>query len=115
MVTFAGSSYAAPPHLFFGRYHLLDEIGKGGFSYIFRAEDTFDHNQVVAVKQLRHSGLPARCRGTARQSYRREVAMLSHLQHMRIPRLRDHSTSGSSWFLALDYIAGETLEGYLKR
>jgi serine/threonine protein kinase len=41
--------------------------------------------------------------------------MLSHLQHMRIPRLRDHSTSGSAWFLALDYIAGETLEGYLKR
>src|SRR5712691_11286335 len=101
--------------LFDGRYLLLDEVGRGSFSRVWRAEDVRDHHRLVAVKQLRQTGLPATMRGTARQAFRREAAILAHLCHERIPRFYEASLGGSLWYLVIDYIEGETLESYLKR
>ncbi|HZU03413.1 MAG TPA: serine/threonine-protein kinase [Ktedonobacteraceae bacterium] len=115
MVTFARPSHTTgAPQLFDGRYRLLAEVGKGNFSRVFRAEDVYT-DRLVAVKLLRQSGLAANMRGTARQNFRREAAILVHLCHERIPRLYEASLGGSQWYLVLDYIDGETLENYLKR
>ncbi len=116
MVALVHSSQATiAPQLFAGRYRLLQEVGKSDCSYVYQAIDTFDDNRLVAVKRLRQSGLPVGLRGAARQSYRREAAILPQLSHLRIPRLHEASLDGSLWYLVLDYIPGETLECYLKR
>ncbi len=115
MVALSVSSSPIAQRLFNDRYRFLEEIGVGSFSRVFLAQDTHEHNRLIAIKRLRQSGLPTLLRGTARQSFRREAAMLGRLRHPRIPRLRDSALGAGFWFLAIDYIAGETLEHALKR
>ncbi len=115
MVALSVSSSPIAQRLFNDRYRFLEEIGVGSFSRVFLAQDTHENNRLVAIKRLRQSGLPTLLRETARQSYRREAAILGRLRHPRIPRLRDSALGSSFWFLAIDYIAGETLEHALKR
>src|SRR5262245_37975505 len=44
-------------HLLKQRYHILKQIGKGGFGAVYRAIDTHIGNRVVAVKEMSQSGL----------------------------------------------------------
>src|SRR5690242_14033399 len=60
-----GVALAAPPaspalpsgHLLKGRYHLLKQIGQGGYGYVYKAEDTTLGKQLVAIKEMRPSGM----------------------------------------------------------
>ena len=111
------SSYAFPypasSFLLNGRYLLREQVGRGGFSRVYRAEDTFNNNRAVAVKQLRLSGLSPAVRSVARETFRREAAVLSRLRHPHIPRLHEFIMTTAGEYLVLDFIAGETLADYL--
>ncbi|TMF41630.1 MAG: serine/threonine protein kinase, partial [Chloroflexi bacterium] len=41
--------------------------------------------------------------------------MLSRLNHRNLPRIYDHFTDPTHWYVVMQYIEGETLEDYLKR
>ena len=41
--------------------------------------------------------------------------MLSRLSHRNLPRIYDHFTDATHWYIVMQYIEGETLEVYLKR
>jgi serine/threonine protein kinase len=101
--------------LFDGRYHLLSELGRGTSSRVILAEDRFNGNRQVALKQLCLYGLHPAHQQVARQCFDREVALLPQLFHPRIPGYLGHSISGWSWYLAMEYIEGETLERCLHR
>ena len=95
------------------RYHPLKEIGHGAFSRVFLAED-IQTGQPVAVKKLRQTDISPKLRSLARLSFQREARILSRLQHPQIPRLHAYDLNGLGWFLALDFIEGETLEQWLR-
>lgn len=97
-----------------GRYRLCEQVGQGGFSRVYRADDTFHEGNVVAIKQLCLSGLHPGMRTIAREILRREAATLTSLQHPQIPRLHE-LISVPGWYLVLDFIEGETLERRLAR
>src|SRR5437660_5812794 len=42
---------SASPHLFRGRYHLLEEVGRGTFSTVYRAEDR-QNGRILAIKRF---------------------------------------------------------------
>src|SRR5437867_11155528 len=47
----------APNVLLKQRYRIIGQVGQGGFGAIYKAEDTQFDNRLVAIKEIRLSGL----------------------------------------------------------
>src|SRR5690349_2912271 len=93
-----------------GRYEILEPIGLGASSTVFKARDTLI-GRIVAIKTLQ-SGLtdPA-----WRDRFLAEARIVGQLSHPRIVKLHDvgiDETSGAP-YLVMEYVVGETLEKYL--
>jgi eukaryotic-like serine/threonine-protein kinase len=93
-----------------GRYEILEPIGLGASSTVFKARDTLI-GRIVAIKTLQ-SGLtdPA-----WRDRFMAEARIVGQLSHPRIVKLHDvgiDETSGAP-YLVMEYVVGETLEKYL--
>jgi len=87
-----------------GTFELVDFIGEGGSSVVFRAERAVGSGkQVVALKLLR-TGLYSE---GAQRRFRREQAILAQLTHANIARLIEGGVSASG----IPYIAMELVEG----
>jgi eukaryotic-like serine/threonine-protein kinase len=96
-----------------GRYRLIAMLGSGGFSVVYRAQDTWQNGHEVALKQINLQGLSAEEIIEATHPFHREVSALSSLNHSQIPRIYDHFSDQNHWYLILEYIAGLTLEHFL--
>ncbi|GLV59084.1 hypothetical protein KDH_59120 [Dictyobacter sp. S3.2.2.5] len=96
------------------RYRLLNKVGEGGFSIVYRAEDIQTH-QTVAVKAVSLRGLSTQEKIEATDAFNREVTILTKLTHRSLPRLYRHFSDAECWYMVMDYIEGETLEKYLER
>lgn len=88
-----------PLQLIKSRYLIVEQAGSGGFSTVYRAEDTL-------------LGLPVAIKvGNAGDalSMRREAQFLASLKHKSIPQFRDFFAYRSTWCLAMEWIAGTCL------
>jgi eukaryotic-like serine/threonine-protein kinase len=101
------------PTLLQGRYQILKEVGTGGFGAVYKAIDTQFDNRTVAIKEIRLQGLKPNEIIDATDTFNREVNILTELRHPNLPRVYDHFTSPEHWYLAMDFIDGQTLEAYL--
>src|SRR5438874_1394692 len=97
------------------RYHLLSQVGKGGFGVIYKAADTHFGNRLVAIKQLNRRSISEQKCTAASEAFKREAQVLAHLVHPNLPRVYDFFCEGGYWYLVMDFIEGETLEAYLYR
>src|SRR5579872_2377521 len=110
--TFAG--VLRPGVLFAQRYRILEQVGEGGFGSIYKAED-LEYRRLVAIKQINLRLLSPQKMIEATDSFNREVGYLSRLKHGHIPRIYDYFTDPDHWYVVMEYIKGETLEGKLKK
>jgi eukaryotic-like serine/threonine-protein kinase len=87
------------------RYELLDKIGEGGMSVVWRARDR-ELDREVAIKLLRSyvAGDPAQSR-----RFHREARALAALAHEHIVRIYDYVSNDEQSFLVMEYIAGDNL------
>jgi len=93
-----------------GRYEILETIGSGASSTVYKARDTLI-GRIVAIKTLQ-SGLndPA-----WRERFMAEARIVGQLSHPRIVKLHDmgiDETSGAP-YLVMEYVVGQTLEQYI--
>jgi WD40 repeat protein len=95
------------------RYRLLAQIGKGGFGAVYQVEDTELGNRRVAVKEMSQRGLTPEEAQEATQAFRNEALLLASLEHPNLPRIYEQFSEGGHWYLVMDFIGGETLEGRL--
>lgn len=93
-----------------GGYRLLEEIGIGGMSVVYRAERaTADFEQTVAVKLLQRR-LHA---DDAERRFRAERQVLASLDHPNVARLLDGGVSeGGRPYLVMEYVDGQPITEY---
>ncbi len=92
------------------RFRLLDEIGRGGMSTVYRAEDLADGNRLVAVKVP----LPVFSSGVGAWSiFQREEEIGRALDHPAILRFLAPAATRRS-YVVTEYVAGVTLHEHLR-
>ena len=96
------------------RYRVLAQVGKGGFSAVYRAEDTRFNNHLVAIKAISLSGLSSTEIIEATDAFNREVVLLTNLKHPGLPRVYSQFSSAECWYMVMDFIEGVTLERHLE-
>ncbi|GME85042.1 unnamed protein product [Ambrosiozyma monospora] len=88
------------------RYQLIEQIGEGAFSVVFKALDT-QLNRLIAIKIIDKTHLKTE----QINSVLKEIAIMSKLKHDNITRLYGHLNSSQSQycFLYLEYVNGGEL------
>lgn len=102
--TFAGTAQVIDQTL--GQYHLIDELGKGGFATVYRAlQPTL--NRHVAIKVL-HPEFIRDERALAR--FKREALAVARLAHPNIVAVYDYGEHDGRAYLVMEYVSGDTLK-----
>jgi serine/threonine protein kinase len=99
-------SRVAPGHTLEGRFHLLEEIGRGGMSTVFKATDLERDGQLVAVKVP----LPQFASGLGSWSmFQREAEIGARLDHPYLLRFVPLAPRKNRTHIVTEYVAGPTL------
>jgi len=89
----------------FGKYELLEEIGRGGMGVVFKARQT-DLDRLVAIKMIRAS-LIASTEDVAR--FQAEARAAASLSHPNIVAVHEIDQVRGPHFFAMQYLAGPSL------
>ncbi len=100
-----GPGLLAPGAVLRGRYEILREIGRGGYSIVYQARDR-DVGGDVAVKLLVP---PPAIAHLARERLRREVHAVRGLSHANIVAVYDLLDEEPWSFIVMEYVAGSDL------
>jgi formylglycine-generating enzyme required for sulfatase activity len=92
----------AARHAAFGKFQILERIGRGGSSDVYRALDT-SSGRTVALKVMNAAN------PTARARFLEEARIVRTLRSPHIVELIDMGEEDGSAFLALELLEGETL------
>ena len=95
----------------FGRYRLVRELGRGSQGCVFLAEDS-ELGRQVALKVLPTHRAPGE---DHRRRFAREAELASRLDHPGLCAIYDRGMSGSSSYLAMRFVDGETLAAAISR
>lgn len=112
---YSGSFYRPGERLYHGRLIVRGVHGAGGMSVVYRAERRvgWRGHQVVALKVANPRQATPEARALAEQRIAREAMLLQMVQSERVPRpLLTFPQHGRS-HLAMDFVAGWTLERLL--
>ena len=94
-----------------GPYEIQAPIGAGGMGEVYRARDT-RLDRTVAIKVLNSQLVES---AALRARFEREAKIVSQLQHPNICVLHDVGSDGTTEFLVMEFLDGETLAQRLKR
>lgn len=107
----------ATPPLLGGRYQVIQQLSRGGFGQTFLAQDQhLPGHPVCVIKQLKPQMSDASSLQTARRLFDTEAEVLYALgEHDQIPRLMAHFEEQQEFYLAQEYVEGESLSQLLER
>ena len=94
-----------------GKYLLLNELGRGATSSVYRARDTFAERD-VAIKVFNHAMEDPAFGGNHRSAFLTEAALVGKLEHPHIVSLLDAAVEDEFSYVVMDYVAGGTLAQY---
>jgi eukaryotic-like serine/threonine-protein kinase len=93
-----------------GTYRILKELGGGGMSRVFLAEETRLGRQVVIKLLPPETGAAVNV-----ERFEREIQLAARLQHPHIVPLLSAAASGDLLYYVMPFIAGESLRAKLAR
>jgi len=94
-----------------GRYEIRSQLGAGGMGEVYLALDS-DLNRKVALKVLPEDFAT---KPHAMQRFIQEAKAASGLNHPNIITIYEIGTEGGTYFIAAEFIDGETLRNYVLR
>jgi serine/threonine-protein kinase len=92
-----------------GPYQVLDRLGEGGISEVFKAWDTM-RGRVVALKVLRQH---LTGNGGAAAQFQRELQAVTRLSHPNIIRTYDADSVGGLHYFAMEFVEGLDLDRFV--
>ncbi len=90
-----------------GKYKILDQIGKGGMSVVYRAV-VERANKMWAVKVVRKDG--KNDYNIVKQNLIAEIETLKEVKHPKLPEIADIIDNEDTYIIIMDYIEGRSLE-----
>ncbi len=90
-------------------YEVLEKVGSGGMASVYRARR--DDGQVVALKVPMEQYV-ADAKFIRR--FHREAEVAQRLNHVNIVRTFEHGSLGTQHFMAMEFVDGRSLEGYIE-
>ncbi len=95
----------------FGRYRLLEQLGRGGMGVVWKAWDT-QLKRIVALKQILTEGGVT---SEMVERFLREARLAAKLKHPGIVGVHDVGNHEGQRFFTSEYVAGAPLESFLSR
>jgi serine/threonine-protein kinase len=92
------------------RYVILERLGEGAMGRVFKAQHRL-LGRLVALKLIAPH-YASRARSVAR--FRRELRLIGRLDHPHIIRAYDADRIGSSFYLVMEYVRGQSLDRVLE-
>ncbi|MDQ1354895.1 MAG: hypothetical protein QG657_5204 [Acidobacteriota bacterium] len=89
-----------------GKFKLLDKLGSGGMGTVYRAENTMERGEKVALKVLREELFEDE---KNRKRFRQEAAIVDQLDHPNIIKVYERGQSHRSMYIAMELLEGKTL------
>ena len=94
-----------------GRFQVMEEIGAGGMSVVYRGED-IRSGRSVAIKIMREESMSEE--GMERR-FEAEAKALRQLQHPHIVRTYAQGETEGQFYIVMEYVKGETLKERIAR
>jgi serine/threonine-protein kinase len=91
--------------LVYGPYRVLDKLGEGAVSQVFKAWDT-RNERVVALKVM-HPGMLSNAEAVGR--FRREMQVVAQMAHANVVRAFDVDLEGDRPYFSMEYVEGSDL------
>ncbi|MBF0198328.1 MAG: protein kinase [Planctomycetes bacterium] len=92
----------------FGKYRLLELLGKGGMGEVWKAKDNFGNTLAIKIML---SGNDANAKQIKR--FKREAGIMAKLQHRNICRIHEVGEYDHTSYIAMEYIEGVSLSEVL--
>jgi len=99
---------AAPPGRPFGKYVLVNEVGRGGMGVVYKAYD-LELRRTVALKVLASE---ATTEENLKRFYK-EAQIAANLRHPRLARIYEVGQEGESHYFTMDFIDGRGFDDWL--
>jgi serine/threonine protein kinase len=96
----------------FGRYEVVEEIGRGAMGAVYKAQDPL-MDRVVAVKTILSAALEGPQSFEYRERFDREAKAAARLSHPGIVQIYDRGVQDGTHFLVMEYVPSRTLEAVL--
>jgi len=93
-----------------GRYTILETVGVGGMSVVYKAVDSVE-NRFVAIKVLKPEFLSDE---RFRRRFLNESRAIAMLSHVNIVDVYDVNFEGDNQYIVMEYIEGRTLKEYME-
>lgn len=97
--------------IFDGRYELLDVLGTGGQSTVYKARQ-LDFDRIIALKIVRYTGFDDE---DDKRRFLREASVLSSLSHANIVTIYHIGFCGDIPYMAMELIDGESIQRRIER
>ncbi len=94
-----------------GRYQIESMLGQGGMSAVYRGTDP-NLRRTVAIKLI-HGHLSEEPQFVSR--FEEEAAAVAQLKHPNIIQVYDFDHDGPTYYMVLEFVPGETLQGRLRK
>jgi serine/threonine-protein kinase len=88
-----------------GPYLILDRLGQGGLSQVFKARH-MEHDWIVALKIIRPEAMAD---AEGRKQFLREMEAMARLEHPNIVQFCDLDQAGELYYFAMEFVDGTDL------